>query len=446
MKRQNTRKFDSLVPSPFSLAILLTFATFIFALVFTGHNIPVLQYVPKLFGFWESGFWGLLKFAMQMMLMLVLGNVLALTKPFERAMAGLGKYATNTARAAFIVAFATILMAYINWGLGLIFGALFARSIAIKAREEGFSLNYPLIGAAAYSGLMIWHGGLSGSAPLKVAEPDHFLVAKMGVISVTDTLFSTMNIVSAVVVIVLIPLLFYFLGKKSKESSDLSIYKSLEEENSGQSDKKPGDGRLEASRWFSFSIALFIIIAIIIKIWHTDISKVLNINFVNLMLFALSLLVYPSIGSFAKAVGKAIGSSAGIMLQFPLYAGIMGLMQYSGLSDLLTHFIIDISTPGTFSLFTMFSAGLVNFFVPSGGGQWAVQGPLIVDAAMQLQVPVSKAVMALAYGDQLTNMIQPFWALPLLAITGLKAKSILPYSFILMILGVLIFGVCLLMF
>jgi short-chain fatty acids transporter len=129
------------------------------------------------------------------------------------------------------------------------------------------------------------------------------------------------------------------------------------------------------------------------------------------------------------------------MLQFPLYAGIMGMMKYSGLTDVFTQFFIDISTTETFPLFTMISAGIVNFFVPSGGGQWAVQGPVIVEAAQNLGVPVSKAVMALAYGDQLTNMIQPFWALPLLAITGLKAGDILKYSFRIMIAGLLLFAV-----
>ena len=103
------------------------------------------------------------------------------------------------------------------------------------------------------------------------------------------------------------------------------------------------------------------------------------------------------------------------------------------------HFFVSISNETTFPIFTFISAGLVNIFVPSGGGQWAVQGPIIVDAATQLGVSIPKSVMALAYGDQLTNMLQPFWALPLLGITGLKAKEILPYTLILLLAGIVIF-------
>ena len=169
----------------------------------------------------------------------------------------------------------------------------------------------------------------------------------------------------------------------------------------------------------------------------------LNINSINLILFTLAILSHNSLADFSTTASKSIASTTGIMLQFPLYAGIMGMMKYSGLTDIFTQFFIDISTTQTFPIFTMLSAGIVNFFVPSGGGQWAIQGPVIVDAAKELHVPISKAVMALAYGDQLTNMMQPFWALPLLAITGLKAKQILPYSLLIMLLGILIFGVVL---
>jgi len=134
------------------------------------------------------------------------------------------------------------------------------------------------------------------------------------------------------------------------------------------------------------------------------------------------------------------------MLHFPLYAGIMGVMKYSGLTTVFTDFFIQISTPDTFPLMAMISAGIVNFFVPSGGGQWAVQGPILMEAAQTLHVSIPKTIMALAYGDELTNMLQPFWALPLLGITKLKAKEILPYSALILLLGIIIFSLALLIF
>ena len=147
-----------------------------------------------------------------------------------------------------------------------------------------------------------------------------------------------------------------------------------------------------------------------------------------------------------SGINHAIRGASGILIQFPLYFGIMGIMNESGMVEIMSSFFVNISTPTTFPLFTFLSAGIVNVFVPSGGGQWAVQGPIIIDAANQLGVPYWKSVMALAYGDQITNMLQPFWALPLLGITQLKAKEILPYTLILMLAGGSIFVLGLLIF
>lgn len=159
----------------------------------------------------------------------------------------------------------------------------------------------------------------------------------------------------------------------------------------------------------------------------------------NLFMLALGIILHGNIFRFQNAVSQAIGGAAGILIQFPLYFGIMGVMAGSGLIAAISDFFVSISTAQTYPLFTFISAGLVNIFIPSGGGQWAVQGPIIMQAAQQLNVPLSKALMALAYGDQLTNMMQPFWALPLLGITRLKASEILPYSLLFMVAGGCIF-------
>ena len=142
----------------------------------------------------------------------------------------------------------------------------------------------------------------------------------------------------------------------------------------------------------------------------------------------------------------AIKGSSGILIQFPLNFGILALMQSGGLINLISDWFITISNAQTLPLYTFLSAGLVNLFVPSGGGQWAIQGPILLDAATKLGVPLPKIILAMAYGDQLTNMMQPFWALPLLSITGLKAKDILPYTLILMLIGMLVFVGVLLVF
>ena len=152
-------------------------------------------------------------------------------------------------------------------------------------------------------------------------------------------------------------------------------------------------------------------------------------------MLGLGIILHGSFKRFINAVGESISDISGILIQFPLYFGIMGIMSNSGMMVQISDFFVSISNATTLSLYTFFSAGLVNIFVPSGGGQWVVQGPIVVESAVKLGVPLNKAVMALAYGDQITNMLQPFWALPLLGITKLKAREILPYTLIAMVVG-----------
>ena len=163
-------------------------------------------------------------------------------------------------------------------------------------------------------------------------------------------------------------------------------------------------------------------------------------------MLALSILLHNNIKSFLSALNESIKGASGILIQFPLYFGIMGIMKETGLIIYISDFFISISNEITLPIFTFFSAAIINVFVPSGGGQWVIQGPVVIAAATELNVPIQKVVMALAYGDQLTNMLQPFWALPLLAITKLKAKEILPYTLIIMLVGLIIFITSLLIF
>ena len=413
------RKIINLVSSPFSLAIILSIVVYFLALFFTSNKISGSNYPIQLLGFYQKGFWELLAFAMQMMLILVLGNVLALTPLFQKLISILLLRINSAISAVVVTAVFSILFCYLNWGLGLVLSALLAREIGLRFKMQNKTLNYSLIVAAAYSGMMVWHGGLSGSAPLKVAEEGHFLMDKIGLIPVSDTIFSNMNISLFFIVIISVPLLFYILAKRSTNNEVASIpVVELSKDN------------LDDRQY----IGLIFGIVLIIGVFLSGISN-LSINQVNLILFGLGLILYPNLSQFTNAVSSSIGVSTGIMIQFPIYAGIMGLMKYSGLVTLFTNSIIEISTVQTFPFYSFISAAVVNFFVPSGGGQWAVQGPILMEAAQNLGVSIPKTIMALAYGDQLTNMIQPFWAIPLLSITGVKAKSIIPYTFAVMLIG-----------
>ena len=426
-----TDLLKKILPSPFSIAVLLTWLVLLLALLLTPNTTNNLHFFV-LTGYWAKGFWELLTFSMQMMLILVLGYVLALTKPVNTLISKLSSKIITTASAAFWVTLLTLIFSLLNWGLGLIFGAVFARKLAESFSERKLKFNYHLIGAAGYSGLIIWHGGFSGSAPLKVAEKGHFLFDKIGVIPLNETILSPMNITISIVLLVTLPLIMMLMAKRVKPN--LINIKSESEE------KQNSDiGKLDSSRWFSLLLGLTFLFTVVYLAVNAKGLSFINLNFINFSLFTLGILLTPNIHTFTSYVNKSIVAASGILIQFPLYAGIMGVMKYSGLFLIFTDFFVNISNASSLPLFTLISAGVVNFFVPSGGGQWAVQGPVIVEAARQLGTPVSKIIMALAYGDEWTNMLQPFWALPLLGITGLKAKEIVPYTFVLFLTGGVVF-------
>lgn len=438
-----TEFLQKILPSPFTIAVLLTWLTFFLAWWLTPPKNPEAMRLGELSGFWVRGFWELLAFSMQMMLMLVLGYVLALTKPVNRLINKMTDYTDTMPKAVFLVTFFTLIFSFLNWGLGLIFGAVFARKVGEHASQKGIAVNYPLLGAAGYSGLMVWHGGLSGSAPLKIAEKGHFLMHQMGVVPLTKTIFSPMNLTVSIALLLLLPLLLTWIAKKAPRHKLRLKPVEVSEE---KVEKLSGADRLDHSRLFSLLLGGTFLFATVYLAVKAGNLRFINLNYIIFSLFTLTVLLSRNVATFTSYVHRSIAAASGILIQFPLYAGIMGLMKYSGLFLVFTNGFLKISNDVTLPLYTLFSAGIVNFFVPSGGGQWAVQGPVIVEAAKHLGVSIPKVVMALAYGDEWTNMLQPFWALPLLGITGLKAKEIVPYTFVLFLAGGIIFAMGLFLF
>ena len=434
-----SRWADKYMPDPFLFAILLTFLTLILGVIFTDSGpFAMLKH-------WYKGFWELLTFAMQMCLILVTGYALATTKAVRRGIEALADIPKTGAGAATLVALVAIIAAYINWGLGIIVGALMARQVALRGYQKGVAMHYPLLGAAGYAGLAVWHGGLSASAPLLVATEGHFLADKIGIIPVSQTLFSPLNIVVAVFLIIGLPFLFRFLNPLDA-SETVTIDKVLpnidellaeKEEDSEQQRRDTVASKLENSMAISLIVGLM---GLIVVVWYfvTKGFK-LNLNIVNFTFMIVGILLHRTPINYVRAIAEGTRGCAGIILQFPFYAGIMGMMKYSGLIVVIAGWFVAISNQFTFPLFTFISAGLVNIFVPSGGGQWAVQGPVVVEAAKAIGVSYPKAIMALAYGDQWTNLFQPFWALALLGLTGLKARQIMGYCMAVMLIGIVFF-------
>lgn len=453
--------FRAVLPSPFAIALLLTLLTFILAFFLTRPDSEGISYALDLAIFWEQGLWNppLLTFAMQMMLMLVLGHALALTTPFSRLINRALVYCNSTSNAVVLIALLTMLIGFFNWGLGLIFGAIFARKVGEHARKKNIKLNYPLIGAAGYSGMLVWHGGLSGSSLVKVAEPGHLKSLMGGIdggrltdllpntISFDQTVFSAMNLSVSATLLILIPGALWLVSKLLPSNSD-ALPESVFEVDSAENIEIEGAEKLDFSRVFILAIGILIMLIALYKATAFDAGgfSFITPDYINLVLLSLCFIFHKNLHKLMKALSEAMTGATGILIQFPLYFGIMGIMNHSGLVVQMADFFIDISNQTTYPLLTFVSAGLVNFFVPSGGGQWMVQGPIVIQAAQALNIDLSKSILALAYGDQVTNMLQPFWALPLLGITGLKAKDVLPYTALMMVVGALIFITALLVF
>lgn len=440
------------VPDPFAIALALTLLTFALAWALTDHGPAALlgQWGGRLVGGEltgaELGFWRLLAFGMQMCLILVTGFALASTRAARAAIRWLADRPKTPGQAITLTALGAMSAAYVNWGLGLIVGALLARDVARSARRRGVHVHYPLLGAAGYTGLMVWHGGLSGTAPFKVTQAKDLaeLLPGVGVgaIPLDQTVLSPLNLCLGALTLVAVPLVLTRMHPRAEDVQPIAGGEGGDDEA-----PPPGDGEgpaaaLEGSCLLAWTLGGAALVYLWMYLSRLGFDRA-DVNAINLLFLALGLILHGSPRAYAHAVGEAASGCAGIILQFPFYAGIMGLMQLSGLITLFAEGFASIASPTTFGPLTFLSAGLVNLFVPSGGGQWGVQGAVVMQTASDLGVDLGKAVMAFAYGDGWTNMLQPFWALPLLAITGLKARELVGYTAALMLLTGPIYLTCL---
>ncbi|APG59047.1 short-chain fatty acid transporter [Christiangramia salexigens] len=437
------RTFKRFIPAPFTLAVLLSLFAMLIAFLFTGETSG--ENAVNILRFWQNGMWdpALLVFAVQMMLILVLGHVLVLSKPIAWLTGMLTRLVRGNGSAVVIVSVSTMLVAFFNWGLGLIFGAIMARKVAEASKARGFKINYPLVGAAGYVGLMVWHAGISGSAPLKAAEEGHIaslftlgdknrlLNILPNSIPTESTIFSSWNLILFGILLIAIPIVLYVLSRYTgTKSFELSIRNRSETKRMIK-----GAEKLDHSKYLSKIFGSLLLLAFLVSYYENLVSGNLTPNMLNFFMLSLCILCHANFVSFLEALDEAIGGAAAILIQYPIYFGVMGIMRETGIVGDIANFFSGIATQLSLPVYTFFSAGLVNIFVPSGGGQWAIQGPVVLESAIKLGVPLNKAIMAFAYGDQITNMLQPFWALPLLAITRLKAREILPYTLVIMLVG-----------
>ncbi len=431
------------VPDPFVLVLVLTMVTAAMVFVF-GANVQGEAPAARalLVGeYWFGEFYdvGLMRFALQMVIVLVTGHALAMAPPVRRGIRKMALWAGSPSAAVVLVALVACLASLLQWGLGAIAGAFMAREVGRVFADRGIAVHYPLLGAAGYAGFLVWHGGLAGTAPLAVAQSEHDLIEVLGQIPVSETLFGTMNLVVIGSLLVIIPLLFWLLMPRDPEKMvPIPESQRVPDEVDMPSGQRQAHGLiqwLEESRGLNLIVGGAMACVLAVYFWREGAAG-WHLDSLNLSFLTLGLLAHGSPRSYGDAIVDGVKGAGPIVLQFPFYFGILGLLRESGMIEQISAVFMAISTETTYPIFTFLSAGLVNFFVPSGGGQWAVQGPIMAEAIDDLGVSAEKVIMALSYGDAWTNMLQPFWALPLLGIMGLRAKDIIGYTgFVFLVTG-----------
>lgn len=427
------------LPDAFIFAVILTILTLVLGMVVEGASFLDMT------TYFGEGIWDFLVFSMQMVLILVTGSALATSRPVHKSLKSMARLARTPGQAIVMVTLAMMIGCWLNWGFGLIVSAIFAKELAKSIR----GVHYPLLVASAYSGFIIWHSGFSGSIPLKIAGADSIMdeFGNGTVIPVSQTIFAWQNILLVLLLLATIPLINRMMCPKRQDEIVEAAPGLVEEEKNDAPVRSPTEftpaERFEKS-WI-LSAAIGVVCAVYIVRYFGKGGSI-SLNSVNFIFLTLGIILHGTPINYVRAVNEAVKTCGGIVLQFPIYAGIMGMMINSGLAVTLSQAFVNISNRTTFPFFTYISAGLVNFFVPSGGGQWAVQGPIMIPAATALSVPYSTTAMAIAWGDAWTNLVQPFWALPLLAVAKLSIRDIMGYTAVVLIFSGIITSVFMLLF
>ena len=432
------------LPDAFIFAVILTIIVFIAAMPAAGAN-PLQMAMA-----WGNGVWGLLAFSMQMALVVVTGTAFATAPIVKKALEAIAKLAKTPAQGVALVVIVSGIANFLNWGFGLIVGALLGRAVARQLKN----VDYRMLIAGGYAGFAIWHAGMSGSIPLALntaanLNPETGMANTGGavteLISTSETIFAPWNLIMIALCVLLTAVVFAISHPKAEDTFVVDPAILADTEREYPAPVTPAE-KIENSPILAWIIGLCGLVWIVVNFFiKKEISGImygkglngLDLNSVNFIFLILGLLGHGTPIRYVHAVIDAAKGAAGVILQFPFYAGIQAMMVFklapelggsgTSLAAVISNFFVSISNHITFPLWTFLAAGIVNFFVPSGGGQWSVQGPIMMPAGLELGVKPAVTGMAIAWGDQWTNMIQPFWALPALGAAGLGAKDIMGY-------------------
>jgi len=427
------------IPDAFIFALLATFIVFGAALGATPSSL--VQVVDA----WGRGFWELIPFTLQMSLIIITGHVLATSQPMGRVIRTIAGWPTTPRGAVALVTFITLAASWFNWGFSLVFGAVLAREVA--RRVEG--VDYRALAAASVLGLgSIWAQGLSGSAALQMATPGalqpqirdivaHAGVVPGGIIGFTHTIFMWQSLLSVLVETVVVTGVMWLAtpeageGKTARELGiDLRENLELRTENLEPRTVTPG-------QWLEHSPLLtWLVVALgatyLARYFAAagDPLNALNLNILNLAFLMLGLLLHKTPAGLMRAVQEATPAVWGVILQFPFYAGIAGIITGTHLNERLAEVFVRFSTPATFPPLVAVYSAVLGVFVPSGGSKWVIEAPYVMAAAHTLKVHLGWVVSAYDLGEALANLVQPFWMLPVLGLFKLGARDVMGYTIV----------------
>ncbi len=420
------RGFERYMPEPFAFGILMT----LIAMVLTFWATPASP--TDVLVAWGDGLSALISFITQVCLTILFAFALAHLGPVPALLQRLASIPKSPRAAYAFCALFTGVVCLIAWPLGTILGGLMARQVGLSCKARGIPAHYPLLGGAAFSGFVVWHMGYTASAPLLVATEGNPMQEMLGgLLPVTETILAPFNLITIVATLAVVA----FVATRLHPSEPAEVEPIADAEPVATAEDVETEERansfaakIETARWPTTVLGL-ILIAYVVS-WFYERGVGLDLNIVNWTFLAACLLLARSARNFSDVMMKGGRAVVPTLLQYPLYAGIMGIMLNTGFVDQLAAFFAQIGTAQTLPLIAFLSGGVINLFIPSGGAQWAVQGPAFLEAAKTLGAEPQLIVMGVAYGDQWSNIIHPFAAIPLLIMTGLRANQVLSYSFI----------------
>lgn len=430
--------FENIMPDPYVFAVLLTFLGALMAWKFAPNATPT-----SIVAAWYAGVFTIFTFAFQMVIMLVAGYALATSPAVHKALEKIASLATTPMSAVSLTLFVGLIASWLNWGLGLVTAALLAREVAKRVR-----IDFGWLVAAAYSGFVISTEGLSGSIALSQATHGSALnivekVTGHG-LPLSQTVFTRFNLVPIAILLIALPILFRYLGPTA-ENTVVADPERLRAEDQAKVPPEAADtfgAKLDHAWILNLSLAVFGIFALVIELKRSHGS--IDLNLVIMTLVLLGLLLHWRPMAYITAVKHAARITGPLILQYPLYGGLMGIITTTGLAAVLSKIFIRFSTAHTLPFFTYLTSLVITLFVPSGGGHWAVQGPFAIPTAVDLHSSLAGTTMAVAMGESVANMLQPFFALPILAIAGIKMRRMMGFMVITFFVSLVVFGTSLL--